>query len=80
MRVILKIAQKFYNMAKKNNKITQPIKEVEIFSRKTKKSRTIFPLNKEIIIYNDELNEFQLLSAISASYDEDNKPNNERER
>ena len=67
-------------MARKKKKITQPIEEVEIFSRKTKKSRTIFPLNKEIIIYNDELNEFQLLPAISASYDEDNEPNNERER
>tara|TARA_B100000214_G_C23865064_1_gene579895 strand:+ start:420 stop:611 length:192 start_codon:yes stop_codon:yes gene_type:complete len=55
-------------------------KKVEIFSRKTKKSRTIFPLSKEIIIYNDDLNEFQLLPAISASYDEDNEPNNERER
>jgi len=67
-------------MARKKKKIAQPIQEVEIFSRKTKKSRTIFPLNKEIIIYNDELNEFQLLPAISASYDEDNEPNNERER
>tara|TARA_Y100001970_G_scaffold32481_1_gene40335 strand:+ start:770 stop:973 length:204 start_codon:yes stop_codon:yes gene_type:complete len=67
-------------MARKKKKIVQPIQEVEIFSRKTKKSRIIFPSNKEIIIYNDELNEFQLLPAISASYDEDNEPNNERER
>ena len=67
-------------MAKKKKKIAQQIEEVEIFSRKTKKSRIIFPLNKETIIYNDELNEFQLLPAISASYDEDNEPNNERER
>ncbi len=67
-------------MARKKKKTTQPIEEVEIFSRKTKKSRIIFPLSKEIIIYNDELNEFQLLPAISASYDKDNEPNNERER
>ena len=67
-------------MSKKKKKITKPVEEVEIFSRKTNKSRTIFPLNKEIVIYNDELNEFQLLPAISASYDEDNEPKNERER
>ena len=67
-------------MTKKNKKTPQPIKEIEIFSRKTKKTRTIFPLNKEIVIYNDELNEFQLLPVVSASYDEDNKPKNERER
>ena len=48
-------------------------------TKKTKKTRTIFPLNKEIIIYNDELNEFQLLPAVSASYDKDSKPKNERE-
>mgnify|MGYP001299376736 CR=1 FL=1 len=67
-------------MTKKKKKITQIIKEVEIFSRKTKKTRIIFPLNKEIIIYNDELNEFQLLPVVSASYDKDNVPTDERER
>ena len=67
-------------MTKKNKKKTKLIEKVKIFSRKTKKTRTIFPLNKEIIIYNDELNEFQLLPAVSASYDEDSKPKNERER
>ena len=67
-------------MTKKNKKKTKLIEKVKIFSRKTKKTRTIFPLNKEIVIYNDELNEFQLLPAVSASYDEDNEPKNERER
>ena len=67
-------------MTKKKNKTTQTIKEVEIFSRKTKKTRIIFPLNKEIIIYNDELNEFQLLPVVSASYDKDNVLTDERER
>ena len=67
-------------MTKKKNKTTQTIKEVEIFSRKTKKTRIIFPLIKEIIIYNDELNEFQLLPVVSASYDKDNELTDERER
>ena len=67
-------------MTKKNKKTTQTIEEVEIFSRKTKKTRIIFPLNKEIIIYNDELNEFQLLPVVSASYDKDDVLTDERER
>jgi hypothetical protein len=67
-------------MSKKKKKIVQPIKEVEIINRRTKKTRIIFPQEKEIIIYNDELNEFQLLPAVSASYDEDNEPTNERKR
>ena len=67
-------------MTKKNKKTTQTIEKVEIFSRKTKKTRIIFPLNKEIIIYNDELNEFQLLPVVSASYDKDNVLTDERER
>jgi hypothetical protein len=58
-------------MSEKTNEQSESIKEVEIFSRKTSKTRIIFPLKKEIIIYNDELNEFQLLPAVSASYDED---------
>ena len=64
-------------MSRKKKKIVQPIKKVEIINRRTKKTRTIFPLEKEIIIYNDELNEFQLLPAISASYDVDSEPKNE---
>ena len=67
-------------MAKKKKKIVQPIRKVEIINRRTKKTRIIFPLEKEIIIYNDELNEFQLLPAVSASYDVDNELINERER
>tara|TARA_A100000164_G_C21798319_1_gene719377 strand:- start:386 stop:565 length:180 start_codon:yes stop_codon:yes gene_type:complete len=58
-------------MSEKTNEQSESIEEVEIFSRKTSKTRIIFPLKKEIIIYNDELNEFQLLPAVSASYDED---------
>ncbi len=58
-------------MSEKTNEHSESIEEVETFSRKTSKTRIIFPLKKEIIIYNDELNEFQLLPAVSASYDED---------
>ena len=64
-------------MAKKKKKVIQPIKEVEIINRRTKKIRTIYPLKKEIVVYNNELNEFQLLQAISASYDENSEPKNE---
>ena len=58
-------------MSENSNEQSESIKKVEIFSSKTSKTRVIFPLKKEIIIYNDELNEFQLLPAVSASYDED---------
>tara|TARA_R100001163_G_scaffold21559_1_gene18350 strand:- start:277 stop:471 length:195 start_codon:yes stop_codon:yes gene_type:complete len=64
-------------MAKKKKNTIQPIKEVEIINRRTKKYRKIYPSKKEIIIYNDVLNEFQLLSLASASYDEDNVPKHE---
>jgi hypothetical protein len=64
-------------MSRKKKRIIQPIKEVEIINRRTRKTRIIYPLDKEIVIYNNELNEFQLLSASSASYDEDVHPRNE---
>jgi hypothetical protein len=64
-------------MSRKKKRIIQPIKEVEIINRRTKKTRIIYPLEKEIVIYNNELNEFQLLSASNDSYDEDNQPRNE---
>jgi|TARA_R100000315_G_C5182798_1_gene106123 hypothetical protein len=67
-------------MSKNKKKFKKPTEEVEIINRRTKETRKVYLNKKEIIIYNDDLNEFQLLSAISASYDEDNKPNNERER
>jgi hypothetical protein len=57
-------------MARKKKKIVQPIKEVEIVNRRTRKSRKINIAEKEIVVYNQELNEFQLLTRISASYDE----------
>jgi len=57
-------------MARKKKKIIQPIKEVEIINRRTHKSRKINIAEKEIVVYNQELNEFQLLTRISASYDE----------
>ena len=66
-------------MARKKRKIIQPINEVEIINRRTKKYRTINLKDKEIIVYNEALNEFQLLSCISASYDENKtiaEPNN----
>tara|TARA_R110002020_G_scaffold263910_1_gene478642 strand:+ start:3065 stop:3268 length:204 start_codon:yes stop_codon:yes gene_type:complete len=57
-------------MTKKKKKIIQPINEVEIINRRTKKYRKINLKQKEIIVFNEDLKEFQLLSAISASYDE----------
>jgi len=64
-------------MARKKKKITQPINEVEIINRRTRKSRKINFKDKEIVIYNEELNEFQLLHPISASYDVNSEPKNE---
>jgi len=64
-------------MARKKRKIVQPIKEVEIINRRTKKYRKINVIEKEIIVYNKELNEFQLLPHISDSYDENSEPKNE---
>ena len=64
-------------MAKKKKRIIQPIDEVEIISRRNHKFRKINLKNKEIIIYNKELNEFQLLPPQSSSYDGDSESNNE---
>ena len=61
-------------MAKKKKKITKKIFEIEIINRRTKKYRKVNLKDKEIIVYNEELNEFQLLPHISASYDENLKP------
>ena len=65
-------------MAKRKKRIIQPIKEVEIINRRTHKLRKINFENKELIIYNKELNEFQLLPILSSSYDknDDNKSKN----
>jgi len=63
-------------MARKKRKIVQPINEIEIINRRTRKRRKIYPFEKEIIVYNEELNEFQLLPRISASYDENSEPKN----
>ena len=64
-------------MVRKKKKIVQPINEAEIINRRTKKIRKIYPLKKEIVIYNDILNEFQLLPVQSSSYDENSEPKNE---
>ena len=64
-------------MGKKKRKIAQPIKEVEIVNRRTKEIRKVCLNKKEIIIYNDELNEFQLLPVQSSSYDGNSDTNNE---
>tara|TARA_R100001129_G_scaffold117783_1_gene81349 strand:+ start:95 stop:307 length:213 start_codon:yes stop_codon:yes gene_type:complete len=66
-----------FKMAKKKKRIVQPIDEVEIISRREHKFRKINLKNKEIIIYNKELNEFQLLPPQSSSYDESSEPKNE---
>jgi hypothetical protein len=63
-------------MARKKRKIVQPINEIEIINRRTRKRRKIYPFEKEIIVYNEELNEFQLLPRTSASYDENSEPKN----
>jgi hypothetical protein len=57
-------------MARKKKKVTKKIFEIEIINRRTKKYRKVSLKDREIIVYNEELNEFQLLSHISASYDE----------
>ncbi len=67
-------------MARKKKKIVQPIKEVEIINRRTHRYRRLNFENKEIVSYNEELNEFELLSNISASYDENSDPSNEQKR
>ena len=67
-------------MARKKKKIIQPINEVEIINRRTRKYRTINFKEKETVLYNKELNEFQLLLPTSASYDVDSEPKNERKR
>tara|TARA_R100001163_G_C5027658_1_gene168791 strand:+ start:708 stop:902 length:195 start_codon:yes stop_codon:yes gene_type:complete len=64
-------------MAKKKKKIVQPIKEVEIINRRTRKYRIINVKEKEIIVFNEELKEFQRLSNTSASYDENSSIYNE---
>ena len=63
-------------MVKKKKKIIQPIREVEIINRRTKKKRKIYPFKKETIIYNEELNEFQLLPHSSSSYETHSEPTN----
>lgn len=66
-------------MGKKNKKIYQPVKEVEIIDRRSHKYRKINLKNKEIIVYNQELNEFQLLPVISSSYEQITGPINEKQ-
>ena len=56
-------------MSKKKKKIYQPINEVEIVNRRTKKTRKINLQNKEIVIYNEELNKFQLIEVSGSNYD-----------
>jgi hypothetical protein len=67
-------------MARKKKKIVQPINEVEIINIRTRKYRKINPKEKEIIVFNEELKEFQLLSNISSSYDEGGSNPNEQKR
>tara|TARA_R100001163_G_C5033942_1_gene173547 strand:+ start:680 stop:874 length:195 start_codon:yes stop_codon:yes gene_type:complete len=64
-------------MGKRKKKIVQPIKEVEIINRSGKKYRKINLKDKQIVIYNQELNEFQLLPIISSSYEQGSDPKNE---
>ena len=67
-------------MSKKKKKIYQPINEVEIVNRRTKKTRKINLQNKEIVIYNEELNKFQLIEVSGSNYDVNCEPFNEREK
>jgi hypothetical protein len=61
-------------MSKRKKRIIQPINEVEIINRRTRRLRKINFENKELVIYNKELNEFQLLSISSSSYDDNSEP------
>jgi len=61
-------------MARKKKKIIKKILEVEVINYTTKKYRKVDLRDKEIIVYNEELNEFQRLPRVSASYDENHKP------
>jgi|TARA_R110002110_G_scaffold102584_4_gene259794 hypothetical protein len=61
-------------MSRKKKKIIKKIFEIEIINRRTKKYRKVNLKDKEKIVYNEELGEFQLLPYISASYDEDCNP------
>ena len=70
----------FFNMGKRKKKIVQPIKEVEIIDRRSHKYRKINLKKKEIIVYNQELNEFQLLPFISSSYEQVSEPINEKQK
>ena len=45
--------------------------KVEIINTRKKKIRFINPFEKQIIVFNTTLNEFQLLQTVSSSYDED---------
>jgi hypothetical protein len=64
-------------MARRKKKIIKKIFEIEIINRRTKKYRKVNLKEKEIIVYNEELNEFQRLSDITSSYDEKVPPPNE---
>tara|TARA_B100000029_G_scaffold513916_1_gene614917 strand:- start:1112 stop:1306 length:195 start_codon:yes stop_codon:yes gene_type:complete len=64
-------------MGQKKKKLRPSITEVEIINRSTKKYRKIDLSEKEVVIYNNILNEFQLLSVISASYDGTGAPKDE---
>ena len=61
-------------MAKTKNHKSSSVGEVDIINRRTHKKRTINVNDKEIIIYNTVLSEFQLLSSVSASYDGNREP------
>ena len=64
-------------MPKKKKKIFQPINEIEIVNRRTKKTRKINLQDKEIIIYNEDLNKFQLIEMSGSNYEDSREPKNE---
>ena len=64
-------------MARKKKKIIQPINKVEIIHRRGRRLRILNLKDQEIVIYNTELNEFQLLPPISSSYVEQGEEPNE---
>jgi len=61
-------------MARKKKKIYQPINEVEIINRRTRKTRKINLQDKEVVIYNEELNKFQLIEVSGSNYDVNCEP------
>ena len=63
-------------MKRKKKKQAKKIVHIETIDRRAKKYRKINLKEKEIIVFNEDLKEFQLLPPLSASYEETSEPCN----